>query len=81
MEGDAPTAILLALLGIVGFGLASAWDIVGPAPQGGPIRGHYLLYADEVESQRALLIEDRLGGDGRLFGDSPAVGAVYGGAG
>ncbi len=75
-EGLAAVAVSLVLA----FAFASAWDIVGPFPPDSVDWGHYLLYADEVEAQRALLIEDRYSGeDGRLFADSPGVGALYGG--
>ena len=71
---------LACLLGVVAFGLASAWDVVGPFPPPGVDWGHYLLYADEVEAQNALLIDDPYAGErGRLFADSPGVGALYGG--
>ena len=71
----------LALLGCVfAFGLASAWDIVRPFPPPAVDWGHYLLYAEEVEVERSLLVEDRYSGEeGRLFADSPGVGALYGG--
>ena len=75
-DGLAAAAMVL----VVAFALASAWDIVGPYPPDAVDWGHYLLYADEVEVERALLIEDRYSGeDGRLFADSPGVGALYGG--
>lgn len=68
------------LLGVVCFGLLSAWDSVGPFPPPAVDWGHYLLYADEVEKQGALLIDDPYAGvDGRLFANSPGVGALYGG--
>ena len=68
-----------AMILVLGFALASAWDIVGPFPPDAVDWGHYLLYADEVEVERALLIDDRYAGeDGRLFADSPGVGALYG---
>jgi len=73
-------AAAAALAVVLCFALASAWDVVGPFPPGGVDWGHYLLYADEVEVERALLIDDRYSGeDGRLFADSPGVGALYGG--
>jgi hypothetical protein len=68
-----------AMILVLGLALASAWDIVGPFPPDAVDWGHYLLYADEVEVERALLIDDRYAGeDGRLFADSPGVGALYG---
>jgi hypothetical protein len=69
-----------AMVVVVAFALASAWDIVGPYPPDAVDWGHYLLYADEVEAERALLIDDPYAGEnGRLFADSPGVGALYGG--
>jgi len=67
------------LVGIFAFSLGSSWDIAGSYPPRGTDWGHYLLYADEVESQNLLLIDDPLAGeDGRVFADPAAVGAVYG---
>jgi hypothetical protein len=73
--------VVLALLAcVVAFALAAAWDIVGPFPPPGVDWGHYLLYAEEVEVERGLLVEDRYAGEeDRLFADSPGVGALYGG--
>ncbi|MDQ3672590.1 MAG: hypothetical protein M3364_09195, partial [Actinomycetota bacterium] len=69
----------LVLAGIFAFALASSWDIAGSYPPRGTDWGHYLLYAEEVESQNALLIEDPLAGEeDRVFADPAAVGAVYG---
>ncbi len=71
-------AALLALAGIVGFALASSWDIAYPFEARGTDWGHYLLYAEEVAAQEHLLIDDPLAGeDGRIFADPPAVGATY----
>ena len=68
------------LLCVFAFALAAAWDVVGPFPPPGVDWGHYLLYADEVAAAGELLVEDRYAGeDGRLFADSPGVGALYGG--
>ena len=70
---------LLALAGIVGFALASSWDIAYPFQPRGTDWGHYLLYAEEVAAQGHLLIDDPLAGeDERVFADPPAVGAAYG---
>ena len=70
---------LLALAGIVGFALASSWDIAYPFQPRGTDWGHYLLYAEEVAAQGHLLIDDPLAGeDERVFADPPAVGATYG---
>ena len=70
---------LLALAGIVGFALASSWDIAYPFQPRGTDWGHYLLYAEEVAEQGHLLIDDPLAGeDERVFADPPAVGAAYG---
>jgi hypothetical protein len=71
--------ILLALVGLVAFALASSWDIAYPFQPRGTDWGHYLLYADEVAAQQHLLIDDPLAGEeGRVFADPPGVGAVYG---
>jgi len=65
--------------GIVAFALASSWDLAYPFQARGTDWGHYLLYADEVAAQGALLIDDPLAGEeDRVFADPPAVGAVYG---
>ncbi len=67
------------LVAVFAFSLASSWDIAGSYPPRGTDWGHYLLYADEVESQNRLLIDDPLAGEeGRIFADPAAVGAVYG---
>ena len=69
-----------AVLALAAFSFASSWDVVGPFPPQGTDWGHYFLYADEVERQEALLIEDPLAGrDGQLFADPVMVGALYGG--
>lgn len=69
------------VLALAAFSFASSWDVVGPFPPRGTDWGHYFLYADEVDRQRSLLIEDRLSGrEGQLFGDPVMVGALYGGA-
>jgi len=78
----APRSELLALAvlaAVVAFAFASSWDLAYPFQARGTDWGHYLLYADEVESQQLLLIDDPLAGeDDRVFADPPAVGAVYG---
>jgi hypothetical protein len=72
-------ATIAALVAIAAFSLASSWDIVYPLQASGTDWGHYLLYADEVEAQERLLIDDPLAGDeGRVFADPPAIGALYG---
>jgi hypothetical protein len=78
---DGRDALALTTLGcIVLFALAAAWDVVGPFPPPAVDWGHYLLYADEVAAEGELLLEDRYAGeDGRLYADSPGVGALYGG--
>ena len=79
-EGLPEWVLLAGVAALFAFGLASAWDIVGPYPPAGVDWGHYLLYADEVEVQRTLLAEDVYAGEpGRVFADSPGVGALYGG--
>jgi hypothetical protein len=71
---------LAALVCISAFALGAAWEIVGPFPPPGVDWGHYLLYADEVAANGELLVEARYSGeDGRLFADSPGIGALYGG--
>ncbi len=67
------------LVGVFAFSLGSSWDIAGSFPPRGTDWGHYLLYADEVEAQDALLIDDPLAGEeDRVFADPAGVGAVYG---
>lgn len=67
------------LVGVFAFSFASSYDIAGPFPPRGTDWGHYLLYAEEVEAQDGLLIDDPLAGEAdRLFADPPAVGALYG---
>jgi hypothetical protein len=68
---------LLAAIAVYAF--ASAWDLATPFQPTGSDVGHYLLYSDEVVAERALLIDDRYAGDGRVFADPPSVGALYGG--
>jgi hypothetical protein len=71
--------VVLALVGIFAFSLASAWDVLEPFPPPGADWSYYQLYADEVEAQQSLLVEDPYAGeDGRLFSTQPAVGALYG---
>ena len=70
---------LAVLTAVAAFAFASSWDLAYPFQARGTDWGHYLLYADEVEAQESLLIDDPLAGeDGRVFADPPAVGAVYG---
>ena len=67
------------LVGVFAFSLGSSWDIAGSFPPRGTDWGHYLLYADEVEAQDALLIDDPLAGEkDRVFADPAGVGALYG---
>jgi len=73
-------AAVAAVLALAVFCFASSWDVVGPFPPRGTDWGHYLLYADQVERQKALLIQDPFSAqDGQLFADAPMVGALYGG--
>ena len=68
-----------AMILVLGFALASAWDIVGPFA---PMRwtGASPPRRDQVEVERALLSDDRYAGeDGRLFADSPGVGSLSAG--
>ena len=70
---------IAALAGVFAFSLAASWDIVDPSPPRGTDWGHYFLYAEEVAGQDGLLIENRFSGEGDvLFGDPPAIGALYG---
>jgi hypothetical protein len=72
-------AAVAALIGLLVFSLASSSDIAYPFQARGTDWGHYLLYADEVEAQQRLLINDPLAGEAdRVFADPAAVGAVYG---
>jgi len=72
-------AAVAALIGLLVFSLASSSDIAYPFEARGTDWGHYLLYADEVEAQQRLLINDPLAGEAdRVFADPAAVGAVYG---
>lgn len=68
-----------ALVAISGFSLAASWDVVDPFPPPASDWAYYLLYADEVESQEHLLIDNPYGvGEVRSLGNYPAIGAVYG---
>ena len=68
-----------ALVAVFAFSLGSSWDIAGSFPPRGTDWGHYLLYADEVEAQQALLIDDPLAGEEhRIFADPAGIGALYG---
>lgn len=70
---------IAVLVGVFAFSLGSSWDIAGSFPPRGTDWGHYLLYAEEVEAQDALLIDDPLAGEeNRVFADPAGVGAVYG---
>ena len=68
-----------ALVAIFGFSLAASWDVVDPFPPPGTDWAYYLLYAEQVESQEHLLIDNPYGvGEVRSLGNYPAIGAVYG---
>jgi hypothetical protein len=68
-----------ALVAVFSFSLAASWDVVDPFPPPGSDWAYYLLYADEVESQEHLLIDNPYGvGEVRSLGNYPAIGAVYG---
>jgi hypothetical protein len=70
---------LAALLGIIAVSLAASWEVVDPFPPPGSDWAFYLLYADEVEEQRHLLIDNpHAVGEGRSLGNYPGIGAVYG---
>jgi hypothetical protein len=72
-------AVTIAVLaGIFAFSYASALDVARPFLAETDL-GHYLQYAEEVESQGRLLIDDPYAGEpDRIFADPQAVGAVYG---
>ena len=72
-------ALTIAVLaGLFVFSYASSLDIARPFLAEADL-GHYLLYADEVEAQGRLLIDDPFAGEpDRIFADPQAVGAVYG---
>lgn len=68
-----------ALMAIFGFSLAASWDVVDPFPPPASDWAYYLLYADEVESQEHLLIDNPYGVDEvSSLGNYPGIGAVYG---
>jgi hypothetical protein len=76
LRREALTVALLALLFV--FSYASSLDIARPFRAETDL-GHYLLYADEVEAQGRLLIDDPFAGEpDRIFADPQAVGAIYG---
>jgi hypothetical protein len=69
-----------AVVILAAFSFASSWDVVGPFPPRGTDWGHYFLFADEVERQGGLLLDDPLDGQpDEHFADPPMVGALYGG--
>ena len=72
-------ALTIALLAAVfAFAYASSLDAATPFLAEADL-GHYLLYAEEVEAQGGLLIDDPFAGEpDRIFADPQAVGAVYG---
>ncbi len=73
-------AAVAAVLALGGVALAASWDVVGTFPPRGTDWGHYLLYAEEVDRQGALLIDDPLSGEeGQVFADPVMVGTLYGG--
>ena len=70
---------LLGLAGIAGLGVALQALVIGGTPLPGEDWGEYLLYAQEIEREQALLIDNpywMLGGD--WFPLDPGVPAVYG---
>ena len=70
---------LLGLAGITGLGVALQALVIGGTPLPGEDWGEYLLYAQEIEREQALLIDNpywMLGGD--WFPLDPGVPAVYG---
>jgi hypothetical protein len=76
LRGEAATVAVLA--GLFVFAYASALDVARPFLAEADL-GHYLLYADEVEAQGRLLIDDPFAGEpDRVFADPQMVGSVYG---
>ena len=76
-RGAFPT--LLGLAGVTGLGVALQALVIGGTPLPGEDWGEYLLYAQEIEREQALLIDNpywMLGGD--WFPLDPGVPAVYG---
>lgn len=69
---------LLALIAIVAGGVALALIVVGDRPVPGNDWAKYLLYADEIRRQGALLIDNPFWMLGQPFREDPAVGAAYG---
>ncbi len=69
---------LLALVAIVAGGVALALIVVGDRPVPGNDWAKYLLYADEIRRQGALLIDNPFWMLGQPFREDPAVGAAYG---
>jgi hypothetical protein len=79
--GKQEAAAIAAVLALAAFSFASAWDVVGPFPPRGTDWGHYFLYADQVDRQQSLLIDDPFAGPRRqVFADPVMVGAFYGSA-
>lgn len=69
---------LLALIAIVAGGVALALIVVGDRPVPGNDWAKYLLYADEIRRQGALLIDNPFWMLGQPFREDPSVGAAYG---
>ena len=64
--------------GVVAFALASSLDIAYPFQARGTDWGHYLLYAERSGAGSPADRRSVRGGGRSIFGDPPAVGAVYG---
>ncbi len=70
---------LLGLAGVTGLGIALQTLVIGGTPLPGEDWGEYLLYAQQIEREQALLIDNpywMLGGES--FPLDPGVPALYG---
>ena len=75
-RGELATVAVLA--GLFVFAYASALDVARPFLAETDL-GHYLQYAEQVEDQRRILIDDPFAGEpDRIFADPQMVGGVYG---
>lgn len=73
-------AALAALIGVFALSFASSYDIVEPFPPPGTDWAHNLQYAEQIEAQGGLLIDDPFRGNATpVFANPPGIGAVYGG--
>jgi hypothetical protein len=72
---------MVALAAVFGLSFASSYDLVEPFPPPGTDWAHNLLYADVVQEQGELLVDDPYSGtaeDSVPFANPPGIGAVYG---